>query len=264
MPSNPESPTPRPLILRRLLEDDVDLEQAFDRLAAKDRGEADSQAVRAVIPGDALESSDLSLAVLLASVLAEYEDIEAALAGLQEDDSTHVVEDRVVVVSEEELADPQKLTSMLEAMGTETERFEFLFSSAKGALERLDVFELSSRPAEELVRVLRSEGQLGRVQALVEFLRHLQEAADSFEALALPKPHIREYLRQLYQMGNWEEMSKLVRVLSGAVSSLYAGDGAVGKVTIDLAADAIDPAAGAVHGEKDAEGGEEDETPPAS
>ena len=199
--------------------------------------------MRAVVPGEALASGDLTLAVLLTSVLSEYEEIEHVLEGLREVEGVHTIDDQVLVISQEQLADPHRLHDALETLRSETERFEFLFSTAKAALDRLDVFDLSRRPTEELVLILQSEGNLGRLQALVEFLRYLQDAAESFEALALPRPHIRDYLKQLYTMRNWREMGRLVGVLTGAVSSLYVGDGAVGRVPLHEASGAIDPGA---------------------
>ena len=45
----------------------------------------------------------------------------------------------------------------------------------------------------------------------------MARAADSFEALDLPLPHIRDYLRHLYLMKDWNEMARLVRLLEAAV-----------------------------------------------
>lgn len=241
-------------MLERLLDAETDLDAAFDRLARKASkrksgvaSSRDSGEVRALVPGEALASGDLTMAVLLTSMLTEYEEIEHVLDGLREVDGSHIIEDQVLVISEEQLADPHRLHDALENLRSESERFEFLFGTAKAALDRLDVFDLSSRPTEELVSILQSEGNLGRLQALVEFLRYLQDAAESFEALALPKPHIRDYLRQLYMMRNWREMGRLVDVLTGAVSSLYVGDGAIGRVPIREASGAIDPGDEAAH-----------------
>lgn len=243
----PAGKPPRAAVLERLLDAETDLDAAFDRLSRKASDKADSGSMRAVVPGEALASGDLTLAVLLASVLSEYEEIEEMLDGLREIDATHTIDDQVLVISQEQLADPHRLHTALENLRTETERFEFLFAAAKNSLDRLDVFELSKRTTEELVTILQSEGNLGRLQALVEFLRYLQDAAESFEALALPRPHIRDYLHQLYTMRNWQEMGRLVGVLSGAVSSLYVGDGITGRVSLDEASGAIDPGADAAH-----------------
>jgi len=89
-----------------------------------------------------LASGDLTLAVLLASVLSEYEEIEEMLDGLREIDATHTIDDQVLVISQEQLSDPHRLHTALENLRTETERFEFLFAAAKNSLDRLDVFEL--------------------------------------------------------------------------------------------------------------------------
>ncbi|MDA8019607.1 MAG: hypothetical protein MPN21_19370 [Thermoanaerobaculia bacterium] len=256
-----KGPPPRAAVLERLLDAETDLDEAFDRLARKapdspEAGTFTKGAVRAVVPGEALASADSSLAVLLTSVLSEYEEIENVLEGLREVEGIHTIDDQVVVISEEQLADPQGLHDALESLRSETKRFEFLFASAKAALDRLDVFDLSQRPTRELVMILKSEGNLGRLQALVEFLRHLQDAAESFEALALPQPHIRDYLRQLYTMRDWSEMGRLIGVLSGAVSSLYVGDGTVGRVSIHEASGAIGPEQPAARPEDDEQSSE--------
>ena len=76
-------------------------------------------------------------------------------------------------------------------------------------------------PSEQVISVLRHEQNLRTVQSLVEFLRSLNIAADSFEALELPQPHIRDYLRHLYMMKDWSEMGRLVQVLEIAASRLF-------------------------------------------
>lgn len=207
------------------MEVDVDLESAFDRLLESGATGGDKAALKAVVPGDTLASGDLTLAVLLASVLTEYEDIERLLEGLREvdlpEDDPGPKGDAVAVVSEQELADPEALSRALEPLQTERARFEFLFSKAKGALDRLDVYALSRKPSHELVGALRREGNLHTVQSLVGFLRSLNTAADSFEALDLPQPHIRDYLQHLYMMRDWNEMARLVSVLEVMVNQLF-------------------------------------------
>ena len=228
-------------LLEHLLDDETDLDEAFDRLTASagqedggfdDLVEAPEDPVlKAVLPGDTMASGDMTLAVLLASVLSEYEDIERLLEGLKESEQEGegLEADAVAVVSEAELADPEALSQALEPL-QERDRFEQLFDTAKGALDRLDIYELSKKPTNDVVRELRSQGSLRTVQSLVDFLRSLNTAAATFEAMAMPQPHIREYLRHLYLMQDWDEMSRLVSVLEVAVSQL-GPDGSAQKGT---------------------------------
>lgn len=216
-------------LLEHLLDAEVDLDDAFDRIAAPGPPPRDADPIsKAVLPGDTMASGDMTLAVLLASVLSEYEDIERLLEGLKETElEAEVVADpgAVAVVSEAELADPEALSQVLEPL-QEKDRFEQLFELAKRALDRLDIYELSQKPSAEIVQILRREGSLRTVQSLVDFLRSLNTAAATFEAMAMPQPHIREYLSHLYLMGDWGEMSRLVGVLEVAASQLGPGGSA--------------------------------------
>lgn len=239
----------RAQLLDQLLEPDVDLDQAFDRLLGSPDdspdGSPDSRPetpppARAVVPGDALASADITLAVLLASVLREYEDIDRLLDNLREHESAQIPiatdahgarrgsPPRVVVneavVSEAELADPEALSRALAPFESDRERFEALFDSAMSTLDHLDVYELSRLPSEELVRHMRVDQNLRTVQSLVGFLRTLRSAAETFEAMAMPEPHIRDYLTHLYCMRDWNEMARLVSVLELAVSQLHDAD----------------------------------------
>ncbi|MCG8459933.1 MAG: hypothetical protein MI919_26935, partial [Holophagales bacterium] len=224
-------PPPRGKLLEHLLDAEVDLDLAFDRLVDVQRGGGESRAVlRSTLPGETFASGDMTLAVLLASILSEYEDIERLLDGLKEheaglgaagllgggDGDGGSMEDAVAVVSEAELADPATLSQVLEPLH-DRRRFELLFDTAKATLDGLDIYELSRKPSVELVAVLRQQGNLRTVQSLVSFLRSLHTAADTFEAMDMPRLHVREYLKHLYLMQDWDEMSRLVGVLAVAV-----------------------------------------------
>ncbi len=213
-----DSPSSR--LLARFLEGDIDLDEVFERLLAT-RVADETPVVQAVIPGEVLASGDESVTEFLDSVVAEYEEIEEALAGLRELTGEHrtVSEDAVGVVSEEELSDPAALKAALEPLPSEAARFEFLYEVARAALDRLDGYELSRRPPSALVQALEEEGNFNAAQYLVEFLRALHRAADSFEALQLPGHHVREYLRHLYLMRDWMEMRRLVQGLEVATES---------------------------------------------
>ncbi|MEM9556487.1 MAG: hypothetical protein AAGC60_19675 [Acidobacteriota bacterium] len=228
-------PTRRPKVLDRLLEPDVDLDQAFERLLGPPRPrrsdpstqrKAEPAPMRSIVPGDAFASDDITLAVLLTSVLTEYEDIDRLLENLREHEASDGASEaglatREAIISEAELADPEALSRALAPLDTERQRFELLFDSAHAALDRLDVYELSKMPSQELVRHMRDEENLRTVQSAVGFLRSLHAAAESFEAMALPETHIRDYLTHLYRMGDWNEMARLVSILELAVSQLH-------------------------------------------
>ena len=78
---------------------------------------------------------------------------------------------------------------------------------------------MSLQPAESLFYEMREEKGLAALRYLVEFLRSLQRAADSFELLELPRHHVRDYLRHLYLMKDWREMERRVKVLEMAVTT---------------------------------------------
>lgn len=222
-------------ILRHLLASE-DLDRAFERIFAADALAAEASAVQVVVPGDVL-AAGVDLPAFLETVLAQYDEIETVLSGLREVDAGDgSVDDAVAVVSEAELADPESLARALAPLQSETARLEFLFAQARAFLERLQVYRLSRCPPPMLVAILRQEHNLRTLQYLVEFLRSLQRAADSFEALALPQPHIRDYLQHLYSMGDWQQMRRLVRNLEASVGKMLA----VG--TVEGAAGSIVPA----------------------
>jgi hypothetical protein len=234
-PPHPDGEASRPRLLSQMLGTEIDLDEAFERLVHRPTPaeRADKITMRAVVPGDALVSGDHTLTVLLTSVLSEYEEIEKLIEGFREHEAEGQGaaggaaaggaprEDAIAYVSEEDLADPRALAKALQPLHSETARFEFLFEMAKRALDRLDIYQLSQMPSEQVIGVLRNEQNLRTVQSLVEFLRSLNIAADSFEALELPQPHIRDYLRHLYMMKDWSEMGRLVQVLEIAASRLF-------------------------------------------
>jgi len=215
-------------LLSRFLESEVDLEEALDRaLHQQDRHSADeSGPLRALVPGEVFAADGLDLGELLGSVLTEYDEIEGVLEALDEMPEAREVRshEAVAFVSERELADPEALDRAVEPLRSESSKFHFLFVQAQHALERLSAYELSRLPAEDLIEELRRKDDLRSVQYLVEFLRALHLAADTFEALEIPHTHIREYLRHLYLMRDWREMSRLVQHLEGTVGKVLKSD----------------------------------------
>ncbi|MEM8998565.1 MAG: hypothetical protein AAGF23_27515 [Acidobacteriota bacterium] len=220
--TTPGSAAPSDKLLHHLLDDEVDLDLAFDRLVSSEQGNRhERQMLKATMPGDCLRSDEISLATLLASVLSEYRDIEQLIEDFREHESAEggLGTEAVAVVSEDELAHPERLSQALSELH-EKDKFEFLFDTAKGALNRLDVYELSRQSPDAIISVLRSEQKLRTVESLVDFLRSLNTAAETFQAMDLPDLHIREYLRHLYLMKDWKEMARLVGLLEVAVSNL--------------------------------------------
>jgi hypothetical protein len=187
--------------------------------ALQGREEVRRAPLRAVVPAEALADGP-RLVELLGSVVAEYEDIERSLAALRDETGDWQRIDpntSIAFVTEAELLDPVSLERALRPLQSETARFEFLFAQARVALQRLDGYRLSRRRPEEVVVRLSEEDQLRNLQYVVEFLVSLQSAAESFEELQLPEPHVRDYLEHLYRMKDWREMGRLVRVLEYAV-----------------------------------------------
>lgn len=227
-PQEPSDSKARAL-LEQLLATDADLERAFDRLARGIPGNRTTP-LQAVVPGEALDPEDHDLAGLLSSITSEYDDIDRLIGCLREsetptDGGTAGLEDAVAFVSAEELADPAALEQAVAPLSTEQVRLEALFARARHGLDRLHVYRLSSRSPDHLIEVMRQEKNLRAIQELVEFLRALTLAADTFESLDLPRPHIRDYLRHLYTMQDWGEMGRLVRLLELTVAGFGWGDG---------------------------------------
>jgi hypothetical protein len=212
------------LILGRGAMSDPDLDRAFARLEIQ-QGESEGSSMRALIPAEILSSAPSSMAELLASALAEYEEIEAVVANLKEHEGSEtgegtVIEDAVAVVSDAELGDPEALVRALEPLQSKTAQIEFLYARAKYGLDRLDIYRLSRMSAAELLEAIRQQNNKRSIQSVVQFLHALNCAAETFEALELPRHHIRDYLRHLYMMPDWQEMERLVEVLEVAAAGL--------------------------------------------
>lgn len=203
---------------------DLDLDRAFARLKTN-QGESEGSSIRALIPAEILASAPTSVPELLTSALAEYEEIEAVIANIREHEdgetANHtVIEDAVAIVSDAELSDPEALTRALEPLQSKTAQIEFLYARAKFGLDRLDVYRLSRMSAKELLEVIRQQNSKRSIRSVVQFLHALNCAAETFEALELPRPHIRDYLRHLYMMPDWQEMERLVEILEIAAAGL--------------------------------------------
>lgn len=208
-------------------EADSALEQAFARALCTEGQEEEGSSMRIVIPNDLIDLDGTSLQRMVDSVSAEWGEIENLLSALEVHDSgseDRVLEDAVAVVSEKDLGDPEALAKALEPLQSEANKLEFLYDRAKYGLDRLSDYELSDLSPSQLLAVLRTQQNYQAVQNLVGFLRSLNRAAETFEALSLPRSQIRQYLKQLYSMEDWREMESWVRWLETAVAHLSIDD----------------------------------------
>ncbi len=227
MPSVEPSPNQR-LLLRgpRLVDDELD--DAFERLMAT-MPEGGGRALHVVIPGDTLGDDVDRLADWMAGLVAELKDVDDLLDGLGErhggDPETRRMDDAIAFVSSAELADPRVLARAVAPLQDSPDLLHLQFAKVRRGLDRLDIYRLSRIPSHQLMILLQQEENLETLQSLEEFLQSLSRAADAFEELALPSPHIRDYLSHLCTMPDWQEMGHLVRVLETAVR------GAVGEPT---------------------------------
>ena len=154
-----------------------------------------------------------------------------------------LIEDAIAFVSNAELADPRVLAravaplqgdhnprhgsprhgSPIHGNSIQCSPMQSQLANVRHGLDRLDVYRLSRIPSQQLMAVLQQEESLSTLQSLEAFLRSLSRAADAFEVLSLPEPHIRDYLRHLCAMPDWQEMGHLVRVLEAAVRGAVSG-----------------------------------------
>jgi len=209
--------------------DEGDVEQLVDRSLAP--GESDTRggrlSLRALIPAELLGSQGADPERLLDEVFAAFDGIEELLANLE--DRRRVAGSAtspaaLAVVPDEVVADPMALLQVVDRMRTEAEKLELLLRQARHTLRRLQAYRLSRRPRGQLIAEMRRSNRIPDLQYLIDFLRSIQLAADSFERLDLPRPHIREYLEHLYSIEDWDRMAALVQSLRRAVLRFLASD----------------------------------------
>ena len=200
-----------------------ELEAAFERLVDPPL-DGNVQPLKIVIPSDALHQDGLSLAQLLTNLVADYDEIDSLLDGLKDSASEppspsakQTLDDAIAFVSDAELADPQALSRAVEPLQTARGQLDLQLAKLRHCLDRLDVYRLSRLPSHALMPILQQPDHLDSLHGLEDFLRSLNRAADAFEALDLPRPHIRDFLRHLCAMSDWQEMGHLVHVLEAAV-----------------------------------------------
>lgn len=200
-----------------------EVEAAFERLVGPPMDVA-AQPLKIVIPSQALHQDGLSLAQLLTNLVADYDEIDGLLDGLQDasvepapPSATQTIEDAIAFVSHAELADPEALRRAVEPLQAARGHLDLQLAKMRRCLDRLDVYRLSRLPSHALMPILQQPDHMDSLQGLEEFLRSLNRAADAFEALDLPRPHIRDFLRHLCAMPDWKEMGHLVHILEAAV-----------------------------------------------
>lgn len=200
-----------------------ELEAAFERLADPPKSGA-AQPLKIVIPSHALHQDGLSLAQLLSNLVADYDEIDTLLDGLRDaadetlnPSASHTIDEAIAFVSHAELADPEALSRAVEPLQAARGQLELQLAKLRHCLDRLDVYHLSRLPSHDLMPILQQPGHLDSLHGLEDFLRSLNRAADAFEALDLPRPHIRDFLRHLCAMPDWQEMGHLVHILEAAV-----------------------------------------------
>ena len=198
-----------------------DVERVIENLAAQDVGvRRPCRRVEVVVPVALLEGNSGATSAFLDRVFDAFEEIDEVLTDLGAGEGpmpTMRMAVRSVVIPDDEVGDPVRLLKAVDRIQSQAGKLELIFRQAKHKLKRLNRFRLSRRTPGALINQMRAEGEMITLQYLVEFLHSIHVAADSFERLEIPRPHIREYLEFLYQMEDWDAMAALVRRLELAV-----------------------------------------------
>jgi len=223
------SPEEFSTFLESVFEEDGDLDELLDRFftPATTTDGRQGSAIRAVIPTEILKyrDADLFLAQLF-NAFDEIDDAILAIDNLGTDAAESAPEFETVVVPEDDIADPEQLLRAIDRAHSEAAKLKIFLRQAKHILKRLNVYRLSRMPPGRLVSEMRTADDVRTVQYLVEFLRSIHNAAESFEALELPRPHVKDYLEYLYRMEDWDTVATLVLRLRQAVIRHLSGGGA--------------------------------------
>jgi hypothetical protein len=180
-----------------------------------------------VVPAELLRSCAGDADHFMNQVFTAFDEIEVVLAALEDRRRTVPGASHgptTAVVPEEVIADPEALLRAVDRVQSDAVRLELLLRQARHTLRRLQVYRLSRKHPGELLGEIRKADHLRTLQYLVEFLRSIQLAADSFERLELPRPHIRDFLEHLYSLEDWGQMSELVKTLRQAVFKFLEAD----------------------------------------
>jgi hypothetical protein len=179
-----------------------------------------SSPILAVVPESIIEASPDELAAYLESVFDAFEEIDAVLTSIPEgslEACTLRGESPTAIVPDDVIAHPEELLRAIDRVESETVKLELLVRHAKHDLKRLKRYRLSRQSPGAVISEMRKADELKTLRYLVEFLHSIHTAAESFEQIELPKPHIRDYLEHLYQMEDWERLGVLVRMLERTV-----------------------------------------------
>jgi len=195
--------------LEGVLSDGVDLDDVLEHSLAPASASRPTRghSVRAVVPDEALDHRLPDL--FLDQLFTAFEEIDSVLSSLQgpgSDNGEQHPGHTVAVVPDHVIGDPEQLIKAIDRV-----------RQARHSLRRLDGYRLSRQPPGRLIGEMRKARHLRTLQYLVEFLRSIHTAAESFERLELPRPHIKDYLNHLYRMEDWHAMAALVRRLERAV-----------------------------------------------
>lgn len=183
------------------------------------------QPLHALVPSEALSWRFVDLEHLLSEVAADFDEIDELLSAFHRGEgcAPELSERLRAALEEHETAlGPEDVVSAIDRAPDDATRFQLLFRQARHSLRNLKVYRLSRHSPGTLVSRLRLEENLTTVRYLVEFLRAIHHAAESFERIEIPRAHIRDYLEYLYQMEDWQEMERLVRRLEKAVRRFLA------------------------------------------
>lgn len=207
--------------MEQVFEAGDDVEALLAELVSDDSGVGRSgRSVEVIVPPHLLSDGGGNAVAFLDRVFEAFEEIDLVLAEVQ---ATRHPVSRIrldvssVVVPDDVVGDPIRLMKAVDRVHGEAEKLDLIFRQAKHDLKRLSRFRISRKSPGAIVGDMRAEGELVTLQYLVSFLHSVYLAADSFEALDIPRPHIRDYLEFLYQMEDWDAMADLVRRLEKAV-----------------------------------------------
>ena len=215
------SPEEFAALLESVFEAEGGDEEMLDSALEPETAKTGRRPVQALVPSEALSWRFVDLEHLLSQVAADFDEIDELLAAFHRGEGcTPELSERLRTALEqhETALDPSAVVRVIDRLPDEATRFQVLFRQARHALRNLKVYRLSRHPPGRVLSLLRQEQNLPTLLYLVEFLRAIHHAAESFEKIEIPRPHIRDYLEYLYQMEDWAEMERLVQRLERAVT----------------------------------------------
>jgi len=203
-------------------------DEVLESLAAGDSEQDRApRRMEVVIPDSLLGEAPGETAAFLDRVFEAFEEIDQVLAVFQQ--MNIGVPEIDVRGMEKELLDEDEgkgvgFLRAVDRVPTNQEKLHLMIRQTRHELKRLKPFRLARKSPGRLLSDIRSSGELPTLQYIVEFLHSIHLAADSFEKIGIPRPHIRDYLEFLYRMEDWEEMNNLVSKLHKAVKRYAIAD----------------------------------------